>query len=131
MLWNEPKDIVCSTLRKIKRNVELFTGNKYNFVLINRYANGDDYIGFHADDERSLDQYAGVVGVYLGAEREFQFIPKSGITSNLPNKISLILHHGSIVYMNYPTNNYWKHSLPKSSYIKKPRISLTFRNLTI
>lgn len=131
--WNGG-GIVCSTIKKIKNQVELFTGNKYNFVLINRYDNGNNYIGFHSDDERNLDKTAGIVGVSFGTEREFQFAPKNFIPKNLPAKISLILHHGSIVYMAEPTNSYWKHSVPKNTKLatsRVPRISLTFRHLLV
>lgn len=129
--WHTPNDIVCSVIKKIKYYVELFTNNKYNFVLINRYDNGNNYIGFHSDDERNLDKSSGIVGVSFGAEREFQLVPKNFVPVNIPSKISLILHHGSIIHIGDPTNTFWKHSIPKSSKIKQIRISLTFRNLIL
>jgi hypothetical protein len=33
----------------------------YNGILINKYANGDDFIGKHSDDEHGLDALAGVI----------------------------------------------------------------------
>lgn len=133
---NDKKDIVCTIIKNIKHKVELFTGKKFNFVLINRYNDGDDYINYHADDEKELGDDPTVVGVTLGAEREFKFkpkkdfYPKNMLKYNDNDKdITLTLHHGSIVAMYAPTNNNWLHSLPKRANIKKPRISLTFRYL--
>lgn len=129
-------NIICTIIKNIKHKVELFTGKKFNFVLINRYNDGDDYINFHADDEKELGDDPTVVGVTLGAEREFKFKPKKDFYpqnmlkyNDNDKDITITLHHGSIIAMYAPTNNNWLHSLPKRANIKKPRISLTFRYL--
>ena len=128
--WNDKDDIVCRVLKNIKGQVELFTGQKFNFVLINRYATGEDHIGFHSDDEKELGENPSIVGVTLGAERDFQFRPKKDFYPQvIDSHFEMVLHHGSIVVMNNPTNKYWQHAVPKRSAIKKPRISLTFRHI--
>lgn len=126
-------NIICNTIRKIKDRVELYMGVKFNFVLINRYKDGNDYIGFHSDDEADLDKKAPIVGVSLGAQRPIQFknISNKVIPKTYPSLIELELENGSLFSMNYPTNEYWKHSIPKRTKISKPRISLTFRKLDI
>ena len=120
-------EIISKVLKKIKDKVELFTGKKFNFVLINRYADGNDYIGFHKDDEKQLGDEPYIVGVSFGAERDFIFKADNFIPKNMPEKIELKLDDGSIIMMDHPTNDYWKHSIPKRANVKKPRISLTFR----
>jgi len=128
--WNDKTDLVCRVLKNIKHKVEVFTGKKFNFVLINRYNDGDDYISFHADDEKELGDDPSIVGVSLGAERDFKFKPKKDFyPQKIPTDLTLTLHHGSIVAMYDPTNRQWLHSLPKRANINKPRISLTFRYL--
>lgn len=119
--WNK-NDILCHALRAIKDKVCLISGKKFNFVLINRYKDGNDYIGAHSDDEKELGNNPCIVGVSFGAEREFVFSSKYD-----NNKHKLMLHNGSLVIMHHPTNKYYKHSIPKNKYIKTPRISLTFR----
>ena len=125
--WHE-KNLVCTVIRNIKHRVEVFTKKKFNFVLINRYADGSDNIGYHCDDEKELGEDASIIGVSLGAEREFKFKAKKDFyPQKLDSDMTFILHHGSLVAMNTPTNKYWQHSIPKRMGIKKPRISLTFR----
>ena len=121
---------ICIIINSIRTAVEKMTGKQFNFVLINRYKDGDDYIGFHSDDEADIDETCGIAGVSFGAERDFIFKSKQTNTI-LPEKIDLVLHHGSLVHMAYPTNTYWKHSLPKRKGIKTPRISLTFRQIQL
>ena len=72
--WNNENDIVGKCLVNIKKRVEMFTGKKFNFVLINRYANGNDYIGKHRDDEKELGDEPTIVGVSLGAKRDVVLI---------------------------------------------------------
>lgn len=122
--------LICKILQNIKKKVEEFTGKKFNFVLINRYKDGNSYIGWHADDEKQLGDRPYVVGVSLGEPRDFQlkpkdFVPKDFKSAELP--INIKLESGSIVVMEHPTNDSWKHSVPKRSRVKNPRISLTFR----
>jgi alpha-ketoglutarate-dependent dioxygenase alkB family protein 2 len=125
--WNE-KNLVCTVIRNIKHRVEVFTKKKFNFVLINRYEDGSDNIGYHCDDEKELGDDASIIGVSFGSERDFKFKAKKGfIPKTLASDMTFVLHHGSLVAMNNPTNKYWMHSLPPRARVKKPRISLTFR----
>lgn len=121
--WNKD-DEICKTICRIKERAELLSNTKFNFVLINRYNDGDDYIGFHSDDEKDLVKNSPIVGVTIGAERDF--ILKSNSTNK---KHTLRLHSGSMIIMHSPTNKYWKHSVPKRASVKAPRISLTFRKM--
>jgi alkylated DNA repair dioxygenase AlkB len=131
--WNQNNEL-CKVLYKLRCMVNKQFGCNFNFVLINRYADGDDYIGFHADDEKDLSEDSPIVGLTFGSERDFQFknikTGKNFSFSTGRNK-SLVLHHGSCVSMQYPTNKYWKHGLPKRAGSKSPRINLTFRVMNV
>lgn len=124
--------VVCKVIQNIKKKAEEFSGKKFNFVLINRYKDGNSYISYHADDEDQLGDKPCIVGVSLGEPRDFLFKhkdplfkPKTLKENEVP--ICQKLDNGSIVIMEHPTNKYWKHSIPKRASVKKPRISLTFR----
>jgi alkylated DNA repair dioxygenase AlkB len=43
-----------------------------NMILVNWYTDGDEYIGFHADDERQLVPDSNIFIVSFGAERTFR-----------------------------------------------------------
>lgn len=49
--------------------------SKFNGILVNKYINGNDYIGAHSDDETSLDK-CGVVCISYGAVRKFRIKDK-------------------------------------------------------
>ena len=121
--WNADTEI-CKVIREIKKMVEKRMGSTFNYVLFNRYEDGDQYLGFHKDDEKDLGPDPNIVGISFGAERDIIFkSEKTGKTK------TVFLHHGSMVIMHHPTNKYWKHSIPKQAGIYFPRISMTFRKM--
>ena len=123
--WDD-NDIVSKVIRNIKHKAEVFTGLKFNYVVINRYKDGIEGIGYHRD--RELGEGASITGVSLGAARDFQFKAVKGFYPQVvdPN-LTINLAHGSIYVIKSPTNGYWKHAVPKRSGVHRPRISLTFR----
>lgn len=120
------------TLEYIRDAVTKATGHTFNFVLINRYKDGDDHIGEHRDDERELDPACPIASVSLGVARDFIFRHKDariGPAKRQIEPVKLELAHGSLLLMNRPTNTYWYHSLPVRKKVKTPRINLTFRRI--
>ncbi|XP_053337369.1 DNA oxidative demethylase ALKBH2 isoform X2 [Clarias gariepinus] len=120
------------TVEYIRDAVTNATGHTFNFVLINRYKDGQDHIGEHRDDEHELDPSCPIAGVSLGAARDFVFRHKDARRE--PKKfpiepVKLELAHGSLLLMNPPTNTFWYHSVPVRKKVKTPRISLTFRRI--
>lgn len=111
------------TLLQIKNKVEEYTKLKFNFVLANYYKDEEDYISFHSDDEKELGNNP-IVSISFGATRDF--ILQHNVTKE---KIKVELKAGSILIMYHPTNQYYKHSIPKDKKVKDPRINLTFRTI--
>lgn len=129
--WDNDEDKeICDIIKHIKYKVELFVGYKFNFVLINRYKDGNDKILLHKDGEKDLVYDAPIAGVSLGSARDVVF-SADGIPKKLDKTFPLKLAHGSVFVMNYPTNIFWKHSIPVRKQVKTPRISLTFRHIKI
>jgi alpha-ketoglutarate-dependent dioxygenase alkB family protein 2 len=113
------------SLEQIRDRIQKVTGYSYNYVLVNRYSDGRQCIGFHADDEAELDRTVPITALSLGQERPFTF--KHNTLKDCC--ITLKLESGSLLLMNSPTNDNYKHSLPRRLGINKPRISLTFRRM--
>ncbi len=97
---------------------------KFNGVLINRYLNGEKYIGAHSDDETGLDPSKSmVVGISYGATRKFR------IRDKLTGKIVLDYHQksGTLLVMEGDFQKEFTHEIPQEKRVKTERISMTFR----
>ena len=108
-------------LSDLKQIVEKILETKFNSCLLNLYHNGNEGVGWHSDDEKSLRKNAIIASLSFGAERKFSFKHKQ-----TKQTVSLVLEHGSLLVMKDVTQANWLHSLPKSKKITRPRISLTF-----
>ncbi len=113
-------------LLTLKSSCEALLNCQFNSVLANCYRNGEDCMGWHADDEPELVRNGIIASVSLGAERDFDFRHKHH-SKEVPQQHRLTLEHGSLLVMNGDTQNYWKHALPRRKACKTPRINLTFR----
>ena len=130
--------ILCA-LRELLRKR---TGYEPNFVLVNYYRSGLDYIGWHADDEHDLGNAPDILSLSLGAERDFQFrhrgaFPQAGKPAPRPElqTVSIPLRSGSFLIMRDPTNKHWKHQLPRRGGQKAleigERLNLTWRRILV
>jgi alkylated DNA repair dioxygenase AlkB len=111
-------------LLQIKHKLEQLTGHAYNSCLLNLYHSGAEGMGWHSDDERELDSATPIASVSLGARRKFAFRHKQDKTT-----CSVFLEHGSVLIMHPPIQEYWHHSLLKTTTVTSPRINLTFRKI--
>lgn len=112
-------------LLEIKSIAEKFSGSGSSSALLNLYRNGDDGMGWHRDNERSLGAMPVIASVSLGAERVFQvrdYRDKKPV-------ISLELKSGSIVVMKGETQKVWEHRIPKTKKFRDARINITFRSI--
>lgn len=124
-------------IKPLKILVEEHLGVTYNYALINRYQNGDQYIGYHSDSEKSIDDSFPITSLSFGATRDFCFQKKKkkgqqqqqqGITKTKKKKtIKTALSNGDLLTMEGTTQLYWKHAIPKRKSEKKARICITFR----
>ena len=113
-------------LLKLKTLIEEITKETYNSCLLNLYHNGDEGMGWHSDDEKSIVKDSAIASVSFGAERKF--VLKHKKTSET---VSQYLADGSLLLMKGETQSYWLHALAKTKKVKSPRINLTFRKMVI
>lgn len=91
-----------------------------------------DHMGEHRDDEKDLVQKAPIASLSFGQVRDFIFKHKDSRGKDSTRKINpvkLELEHGSALLMEWPTNQFWYHSLPVRKKAPNIRINLTFRNM--
>lgn len=87
-------------------------------------------MGEHRDDEAELDRTVPIASVSLGQTRKF--VLKHADARNKIRKIDLVkleLRHRSLLVMNWPTNEYWYHSVPKQKKATNVRLNFTFRQI--
>ena len=94
----------------------------FNGILVNKYMNGNDYIGAHSDDESGLDKI-GVVSISYGVERIFRIRDKK-TKKIICNEVTT---HCSILHMGGDFQKIYTHEIPIQKKIKNSRISFTFR----
>lgn len=99
-------------------------GYAFNSVLLNLYRDGNDKMGWHADNEAELGVCPQIASISLGATRTFQF--KHRLTKQ---RVDLQLAHGSLLMMQGNTQKEWLHQLPARKREYSARINLTFRNI--
>ncbi|CAH8362257.1 unnamed protein product [Eruca vesicaria subsp. sativa] len=122
-------------------------GSRFNSLLLNRYKGANDYVGWHADDEKLYGPTPEIASVSFGCERDFVLKKKKLEDSSLiekrgdggPAKKRLkrssreedqqrfTLKHGSLLVMRGYTQRDWIHSVPKRVKAEGTRINLTFR----
>lgn len=96
----------------------------FNSVLANYYNDGNDYMGWHSDDEASLGVAPVIASLSFGASRAFKFRHKQD-----KHVVTLELAAGSLLLMHGNSQTEWQHMLPKRLKISEPRLNLTFRNV--
>jgi DNA oxidative demethylase len=121
----------------------------YNFVLVNEYKNGQDKVGKHTDDERSLDPHYPIMSYSLGATRRFiirpsrgtklhsHFAPSTSKTVPLWLKkfptekvtFEIALENNMLMTMGGAFQKEFTHEVPRESHVHKPRWNFTFRAL--
>ena len=113
-------------LLKLKTLVEEITKESYNSCLLNLYHDGDEGMGWHSDDEKSIVKHSAIASVSFGAERKFVLKHKGTAET-----VSQYLVDGSLLLMKGETQTYWLHALTKTKKVKSPRINLTFRKMVV
>jgi len=112
-----------AALQRIRDRVQDLTRHSFNSVLLNRYRDGRDGMGWHADDERELGRDPAIASVSLGATRHFKLRHR-----RLRDAVATIeLAHGDLLLMAGATQHAYVHSVPKTTRPVAERINLTLR----
>jgi len=123
--------IIEEMRREVCKILNIPPGQEPDSVNVNLYENGQDCVGWHADDERLFQNDLGdisVVSFSLGAPREFQFRRKEKYPY-IPTRT--ILHPGDLLTMEGRFQSFYEHRIPVSNEVPVgPRINFTWRWLT-
>ena len=119
-------EIWTKELLEIKSQIERFIPEEdFTSVLLNLYNNGNDKMGWHADDEKELGRNPTIASVSLGETRRFDIKHKQ----NKDLQFKFELTSGSLLIMRGALQHHWVHQIPAQKKVKEPRINLTFRTI--
>lgn len=118
-------DPMTPELSAIKDRISSFSERTFNSVLANLYRNGNDAMGWHADDEPELGTNPVIASVNFGAARKFRLRYKSDHRQTY----EVVLTHGSLLIMKGTLQEYWEHHIPKTKKPLSERINLTYRHI--
>jgi len=110
-------------LLRIKEKIEAVAQVTFSSVLLNRYRDGQDYVGWHTDAEKELGKNPVIGSVNFGATRKFQLRR----IDNHKDKFEVELKHGTFLVMTGTMQHYWQHQVPKTALKIGERVNLTFR----
>ena len=113
-----------STLTQLRKSCEEQIQHTFNGVLVNFYRDGNDYLGWHSDDELVNGPEPLIASISLGAERRFDMRHRE--TGEVA---TTMLSHGSLLVMSGLSQQCWEHRIPKMPRLTDPRVNLTFRRL--
>ena len=114
------------TLRQVRADIESAAQASFNSLLLNYYRDGQDSMGYHADDEPELGVNPVIASLSLGGVR--QFVLKHNKTGE---RIRFDLAHGSLLVMGGTCQHHWLHAVPKTKAAVGERINLTFRQFCV
>lgn len=111
-------------LDELKALCETECGATFNSCLVNLYRNGNDSMGWHADDEPELGSEPLIASLSLGQTRKFRM--RHVETREI---VDIALEHGSLLVMSGLTQHCWMHEVPKTKRFVEQRVNLTFRSI--
>ncbi|HMF40118.1 MAG TPA: alpha-ketoglutarate-dependent dioxygenase AlkB [Polyangia bacterium] len=122
----EPRPFTA-TVRALTERVNEFADARFNHVLLNRYRDGRDNMGMHADDEPELGPDPVVATLSLGATRRLTLVPRRPRDGE---RRAVELPSGSLLVMRGACQRRFRHGIPREPRVTDERVSLTFRLIT-
>jgi alkylated DNA repair dioxygenase AlkB len=114
-------------IEAVRDKIRAEYGGDYNSVLLNRYADAQDSVAWHSDDEPEMDSEHPIASLSLGVSRAFLVRP----IANKKAVQTYILTSGSLLVMPAGFQRIYEHCVPKSQTLCGSRVNLTFRRMKL
>jgi len=112
-------------VQMLRERLQQACDGSFNSVLLNRYRDGRDSMGWHSDDEPELGPTPLIASLSLGAPRRFLLRRRD----DPARKFEYLLGHGDLLLMRGRCQRDYQHALPKTARVSGERINLTFRQI--
>ena len=117
-----------SVLMELRDRLQAAMERPFNSVLANAYRDGQDSMGWHADDEAELGPEPCIACISLGAVRPFRLRARQPAGGDRA-AMNIGLEPGSLLLMSGDSQQRWQHAVPKTRKPVGLRISLTYRQV--
>ena len=114
-----------SPLRGLRDRVEVGTGYRFNYAIVNWYRHGADFTGWHSDKMELHAPGSVIAMVSLGTSRRFEF---RDLTTRVVVS-STEVGHGSLLVMGPASQEGYEHSLRPDLEVTGKRVSITLREV--
>jgi alkylated DNA repair dioxygenase AlkB len=119
---------VAGALEALVARASAASGARFNHVLVNRYRDGKDSMGYHADAEPELGPDPPVATLSLGETR--RFLVRAQRRAPRERALALPLASGSLLVMGGTCQRHYRHAIAREADTPLgERLSLTFRRL--
>ena len=124
MILDIKKTIHTKLISIMETNIPFYeeTTTVLNSVLINKYRNGKDYVGWHSDNEPVFPDNSNIISVSFGQTRKFLIKEKE-----TKNVTEFKLKSGDIMVMGGSFQQHFLHMVPRT-HESDIRFNLTFRH---
>jgi alkylated DNA repair dioxygenase AlkB len=120
-----PPSPLGPALSTLRSRVEAHVGQRFDHVLVNRYRDGSDSMGWHADAEPELGPNPTIASISLGAPRRFvlRHAREKG------RAYEAQLGRGDLLVMGGACQHLFRHAVPKDASARGERINVTLRKV--
>lgn len=116
-----PAKLFNQEVKRLIDEMGEYVNFRFNSVLFNYYKDGQDYMGYHQDNESEIDT-TYIASLSIGVSRRFNFKHCDG------ELFSVMLDHGDVLIMENFQNS-WKHAISKTKVTQAPSLNMTFRKI--
>ncbi len=110
-------------LAQAKARIESLLGEQFTNVSLNHYRDGRDSVAWHSDHIENAAPDPTIALLSLGSTRQMKLRTKTTPRRTL----AIDLDPGSVFVMAGPSQEYWEHTIAKTSRPADARISIAFR----
>lgn len=119
---------IAGALEALGARISEASGAHFNHVLVNRYRDGKDSMGYHADAEPELGPDPVVATLSLGETR--RFLIRAQRRAPRERALALPLASGGLLVMGGTCQRHYRHAIARDADTPLgERVSLTFRRL--
>ena len=122
-----------AAINRVKKRIERFLNFEFDTLLLNRYRNEKDAVGWHSDNERIFGDFSIIASLTLLENEGKRGVRSMEFKMKRNEKVGwkIGLENGSLLIMAGCIQKHWLHRIPRELGERGERVNLTFRKIKI